>query len=103
VGLADFDLLGYAGDDFLRALQGLAAARINVHRAVVIDVNFRAGFRDDTFDRLAAGTDDQPDFFRIDLDRLDSRRVFAELGSWLRDRGVHHFEDFRARGLRFEN
>ena len=46
--------------------------------AVVLDVNLGAGLGDDALDRLAAGSDERADLLRIDLDRLDARRVFAE-------------------------
>ena len=47
IGLADLDFAGHAADDFFRARHALAAGRVDVHRAVVLDVNFGAGLRDD--------------------------------------------------------
>src|SRR5207248_1819301 len=58
IGLTDFDLLGHAHDDLLRAIEAVGAVAVDVHRAVVLDVNFRSGLGDDAFDRLAAGPDD---------------------------------------------
>ena len=79
IGLADLDLARHAADDFLRARHAFAARRIDVHRAVVFDINLRAGLGDDALDRLAAGPDERADFLRIDFDRLDPRRVFATI------------------------
>ena len=64
---------------FARAMLS-PARRVDVDRAVVFDVNLRAGFGDDALDRLAAGSDERADLLRIDLDRLDARRVFAQVG-----------------------
>ena len=68
--------------------------------AVVFDVNLRAGFRDDAFDRLPAGPDEAADFLGIDFDRLDPGRVPAQIGARLVDRPRHDFENFRARFFR---
>ena len=68
----------HAADDFLRARHALAARRVDVHRAVVFDVNLRAGLGDDALDRLAAGSDERADLLGINFDRLDARRVFAD-------------------------
>ena len=78
IGLADLDFARHAADDFLRARHAFAAGRVNVHRAVVFDVNFSAGFGDDALDGLAAGPDERADLLRIDFDRLDPRRVLGQ-------------------------
>ena len=71
-----------------------------MNRAVVVDVNLGAGFSDDAFDGFAAGSDERADFLGIDLDRLDARRVFAEIGARFVDRLRHDLENFRARFFR---
>ena len=87
-------------DDFLRARHGVAVVRVDVHGAVVLDVDLRAGLGDDAFDGLAAGADDEADLLRIDLDGLDARRVFAQFLARRGDRGVHDGEDFSMRASR---
>src|SRR5438477_12942164 len=42
IGLPDFYLARHAADDFLRARHALRTRRVNVDRAVVLDINFRA-------------------------------------------------------------
>ena len=79
IGLTDLDFACHATDDFLRARHALASRRVDVHRAVVLDVNFGAGFGDDALNGFAAGTDERADLLRIDLDCLDPRRVFRQL------------------------
>ena len=61
VGLADFDLLGHAGDDLLGAGEALAVVRVDVHGAVVLDVDLGAGLGNDALDGLAARPDEQAD------------------------------------------
>src|SRR5207244_3923542 len=46
---------------------------------VVFDVDFATGFFDEAFDILAARSDERADLFRIDLERLDARGVFADV------------------------
>ena len=67
IGLADFDLARHAADDFLRARHRFGIVRVDVYGTVVFDVNLRAGFSDDAFDRLAAGSDEGADFLRINF------------------------------------
>src|SRR5476649_604748 len=102
IGLADFDLPRHAADDFLRARHAFGARRIDVHGAVVFDVNLRAGFGDDAFNRLAAGSDERADFFRIDFDRFDPGRVFAEIRARFGERARHDSENLGARLFRAE-
>ena len=50
------------------------------------------GLRHDALDGLAARADDQADLVRVDLDRLDARRVLAHLLARAGDGAVHHCE-----------
>ena len=76
VGLTDLDFACHSADDFLRTRHALAGGRVDVHRPVVFDVNFGAGFGDNALDGFPAGPDQRTDFLGINLDRLNPRRVF---------------------------
>ncbi len=64
-----------------------------MHRAVVVDVDLRAGLVLDAADRLAAWADDRADLLLVDLDRLDARRVRREVVVRLRQRLKHLVHD----------
>ena len=51
IGLADLDFARHAADDFLRARHAFAGRGVDVHGAVVFDVNLSAGLSDDALDR----------------------------------------------------
>ena len=55
------DFLEHARDDLLGALQSLAVVRVDVHGAVVLDVDLGAGLGGDALDGLAAGADEHAD------------------------------------------
>jgi len=38
-----------------------------MHRAIVFNINFRAGLRDNSLDSLAAGANERPDLLRLIL------------------------------------
>ena len=84
IDLADLHFLRHAADDFLRARHRFAARGVDVDGAVVFDINLRAGLGHDPLDRLAARSDERADLLRIDFDRLDARRVFAQRFARLR-------------------
>src|SRR3546814_2200792 len=63
--------------------------RADLDDALVVDVDLRAGFRDDLADDLAAGADDVADLRLVDLDRLDARSVRAQFGAG-RGQGLAH-------------
>src|SRR4029453_15792815 len=69
IGLSDFDFAGHPADNFLRARHALASRCVDVYGAVILDVNFSAGFGDDAFDGLAAWPNERADLLRIDLNR----------------------------------
>src|SRR5450432_2263140 len=103
IGLADFHFPGHAADDFFRARHALAAGRVDVHGAVVFDVNLRAGLGHDPLDRLAAGPDERADLLGIDFNRLDAGRVFAQRLTRLGEGFGHDGEDLGARIFRAMN
>ena len=70
--------------------------RGDLDRAVVVDVDLGAGFRDDLADHRAARADHLADLVGRDIDRLDARRIFAELGAAPRQRLVHLAQDVHA-------
>src|SRR5262249_18558615 len=75
VRLPDLHFARHATDNFFRACHAFTAGCVNVHGTVVFNINFGTSLRDNTLDGLAARSDERPDLFRIDLHRLDSRRV----------------------------
>ena len=93
VDLADLGLGGDRLDPVQRGGDRLAVGRGDLDRAVVVDVDLGAGLLDDLADDLAAGADDFADLVGRDLDHLDARRVFAELGAGLGQRLGHLAED----------
>ena len=66
---------------FSAASIDFALRRGDLDRAVVLDVDLGAGLVDDLADHLAARADHFADLVGRDLDRLDARRVLAELGA----------------------
>src|SRR5688500_3156003 len=91
--LADLGLLGDALDhrDRLRATLRLRTG--DAYRAVVLDLDARVRLALDRADHLAAGADDLADLVRVDLDRVDARRVLVQLAAWLVDDLAHRIED----------
>src|SRR4029077_7433531 len=100
ISLPDFDLFRHAANNFLRAGHRFTARGVNVDRSVVFDINLRPGLCDNSFDRLAARADKRADFFRIDLDGLDSWRVLREFGARFVERAAHDLENFCPRFFR---
>ena len=68
----------------------------DVHRAVVLDVDFATGFLDEALDVLAARPDERADLLRIDLDDFDARGVFAHFLARRGERLGHFGEDVHA-------
>ncbi len=91
------------GDDLLDALlrgfRGFAVDRRDDDRAVVGDVDRRAGLFGDRADRRAALADDFADLVRMDLHREQTRRVFAHLRARRRDHLRHLAEDVQTSAL----
>src|SRR5204862_2076456 len=81
IGLANLDLARHPADDFFRARHAFGARGVNMHRTVVVDVNFGAGLGDNAFDGFAAGPDEGADLLGVDLDWLGARRVFRQFGT----------------------
>ncbi len=102
VGLSDLDFAGHVVNDFLCASHAFAAGGVDVHRAVVLDINLRAAFGDDALDGFAAGADERADLFGINFNGLNARRVRRELRPRFIQHAAHDLEDFAAclRGAR---
>jgi hypothetical protein len=64
INLADLGLGGHAGDGVHGNLHAFRRDGEDVHRAVVLDVDFAAGFLDEALDVLAARPDERADLFR---------------------------------------
>ena len=92
VDLAHFDFLEHAIDHFLGAVETLLLGSVDVHGAVVLDVDLGAGLGLDTLDVLAARSDEFADAVGGDLQRNNARSVRAELGG-CGDRFGHLVED----------
>src|SRR5205085_85491 len=90
IDLADLDFGGHALDGFAGNLHAFGGDGINLHCAVVFDVDFAAGLLDDALDVLAARADQLTDSLRIDLHRHDAGSVFAQFRPG-RGQGVGHF------------
>src|ERR1700719_2941021 len=103
IALTDFDFLGHSRNDLFRPVQAIATGRIDVNGSIIIDINLRAGFSYDAFDRLAAGTDEQTDLIRMNLNRFNARRVLTEFFPWRLNRFVHDIEHLHAGVARLTN
>jgi hypothetical protein len=68
----------------------------DLDRAVVLDVDLGAGLFHDLADHLAAGADHFADLVGRDLDGLDARREFAQLGAGAGQRLGHLAQDVHA-------
>src|SRR5438093_1446372 len=86
IDFAHFDFRGHALDGFAGNLHALGGDGVNLHRTVIFDVNLAARLINDAFDILAAGTDQLANSLRIDLQRDDAWRVFAQLRPRRRER-----------------
>ena len=95
VFLADFDLREHVLDHLLGALQRLLLRSVDVHGAVVLDVEVGARLGLNRFDVLSARPNKLTDAIRIDLHGLDAWSVFAQ-GTRIGDRCSHHFQHLRA-------
>src|SRR5262245_8154280 len=89
VDLADLGLGGDAFDAVDRRADLLGVGRGDLDRAVVGDVDLGARFRHDLADYRAARADHLADLVDRNSDRLDARRVFAELRPRRVQRLVH--------------
>ena len=76
--------MAFAGD-----LHAFGGNGINVDRAVVVNVDFAAGFLHQPFDVLAARADERADLLRIDFDLDNARGVLAQFGTRRGD-GLRH-------------
>src|SRR6266404_1544753 len=99
IGLTNLDLARHSADDLLGACHRFAAGRVDVDRTIVLDVNLRAGFRDNALDGFAAGSNERANFLRINLDRLDAWRVLRQLRTRLIQGAAHDSENLCARLL----
>ena len=93
VAVADLGLLGHRLDAGDAGFDQLAGRRVDPHRAVVLDVDLRLELLAEGADRFAAFADHGADLLRVDLDRLDPRRVLGELLARAVDRLGHLAED----------
>ena len=79
-----------------RDLHSFGGDGVDVHRAIVLDVDFATGFFDDAFDVLATRPDQRADLLGIDLDRDDARSVLAHFLARLGNDFGHFAEDEQA-------
>ena len=92
--------MSHALDDLLGAQEAVAVVRVDVHAAVVLDVNLGAGLGHDAFDGLAARSDDEADLVGIDADGFDARRVLGELRARRGERALHDVQNLEPRVAR---
>src|SRR3954468_16269309 len=95
--VADLDLLGHLADPRDEGVALLAVGGVDEHGAVVVDVDLGLELLLHPADRLAALADDHADLRRVDLDRLDARRVQRQLAARRLDDLGHLAEDELAR------
>src|SRR5688572_10052570 len=74
----------------------VAIVRVDEHLAGVVlgNVDLRTGRFRDAANRFTTRSDQQADLFRIDLDRLNPGREFAEVGARCGERAEHDLQDF---------
>ena len=98
VNLAHFDFLEHAIDHRLGAIEAFLLGSVDVHGAVVLDVDLGAGLGLDAFDVLAAWSNELANAVCWDFDGNNAWGVRAErLG--LDDGLGHLFDDLGAAGL----
>src|ERR1035441_2764027 len=78
IDLIDLGLGGHARDGIHRDLHPVCGDGVDVHRAVVINIDLATGFLDELLDVLAARADEQADLLGVDLHRLDARGILAD-------------------------
>src|SRR5436190_19377771 len=96
VDLVDLDLLEHLGDDLLGPGHPSRIVRVDVHGAVVLHIDLASGLRDDAFNVFALRPDQHADLLRVDLERLDARRVRRELLARSGEARLHCVENFHA-------
>src|SRR5689334_4453110 len=96
IDAADFDIRGDELDARQRLATGGARDARNLDRAVVLDVDRRAGLFGDLADYRATLADDVADLLRVDLDGDDRRRPLGHLLARTGDDLVHLAEDVQA-------
>src|SRR5581483_6746303 len=101
IDLADLGLGGHAFDGVAGDLHTLLGDGVDVDCAVVLDVDFAAGFLDEAFDVFAAGADEGANLLRINAQLNDARGVLAHFLAGLGDGGGHGLEDVEAGNARF--
>src|SRR5205807_3616050 len=82
VDLADADFLRERFDLGPGGLGAGSDGVRDVHGTVVIDIDLGAGRFLDPLDCLAAGADQEADFFRINLEREQPRRLRTDFTAW---------------------
>ena len=93
VDFANLSLGGHAFDGLAGDLHAVLADRVDVHGAVVLDVDFAAGLFDEALDVLAAGSDERADLLGVDLHGHDARSILVELLAGLGDDREHRIKD----------
>src|SRR5262249_8527721 len=76
--LTDLNFTGHAANNFFRARHAFATGGVNVHRAVVFDINFSAGLRDNSLNGFTTWPDQRPNLLWINFDCLDPWRVLRQ-------------------------
>src|SRR5262249_43589561 len=80
-------------DPFDRGLDRIAVCGRDLHRAVILDVDFGLGLLDDLPAHLSPGSDYFADLVCWNLHRLDARRMLAELCACMAD-GMRHLPQY---------
>src|SRR6056297_335001 len=97
VDSAHFDLCGDFLDPVHCRLGSFLVVGVDLHVAVIIQIDGGAGFVTDRADNRAALTDNVTDLLRVDLDGGDARRAGRQFGTGGRNDLVHLAQDVQTR------
>ncbi len=97
IDLADFSLGAHADDGITGNLHALFRHRVDVDRAVILDVDLAARLFDKLLDVLATRADEGADLVGVNLDGFNTRSVLAQFLARLSQSLGHLAKDVHAR------
>ena len=103
VDLANLDFGAHAFDFAPGDFHALGRYRENLYRPIIFNVDFATGLIDEPLNILAAGANQHPDLFRIDLQSNNARRIFRNLGARSGQDGGHVPQNLEAGSISLLN
>ena len=100
IRLADFDFLHERLDHRFCLLGSCLIFGSDIYAAVLFDVEFRTGFRDDLIEGLSAAADDDTDLVDRDRERNDLRCILGKMFCRLIDAFCHLTQDIETAFMR---